>query len=278
MDPSVQELIASLVEGARAAHPVVRCDEESFVRRVIDGASAGGGVDPAALLSLRAADLWLAMACAARDREALARFDVVFGNEFDIVLQRVRAKNVDRDDFIQVAREKLFVKDPPKIGEFSGQGDLRHWLRVTLTRTLLDMTKKRREELASDPDRGQAFDHPAPGADPEVDVMKAHYADAFRRAFERAAASLDVEDRNILRQHFAHGLGIDQLARIQGVHRATAARRIVRAREELLTRTRALLMRELALAPSDLDSLMRFVESRVHVTVERVLGPTIERA
>src|SRR5699024_8556279 len=122
--------------------------------------------------------------------------------------------------------------------------DLRNWLRVALTRTLLDMSRKRQEELHRDPDAdgGQGFELPAPGKDPELDFMQAHYKDAFRQAFERAARSLDPDDRNLLRQHFVHGLGIDKLSGLLGVHRATAARRIGKAREELMERTRRELM------------------------------------
>lgn len=276
LEPDVGALIVDLVATASATHPALRLDARSFAALLIAQAQREGQLQLSLLMSLRAADLWLARGCAARLPAALALFDSLFRSEFDVVHRRVRPRGIDRDDFIQVANEKLFAKDPPKIVEYSGQGDLRSWLRVTLTRTLLDMSRKRQEVILPESDRGQGFELPSPGADPEVDFMKAHYKDAFRRAFERAARSLDVEDRNLLRQHFVHGLGIDQLAGILGVHRATAARRITRARTELMMRTRAELSAELNLSAGELDSVMRFVESQVHVTVERVLGPTAE--
>ena len=42
-------------------------------------------------------------------------------------------------------------------------------------------------------------------------------------------------------QHLLDGLGIDQLASLHKIHRATAARWLTRVREELARRTRALL-------------------------------------
>lgn len=276
LEPELRDLCADLVVRAQAAHPTVRADVSRFAEKIVQQATQDGRREPALLLSLRAADLWLAFGCAARDAGALARFDVLFRDELDVVHRRVRPRGIDRDDFVQVAREKLFVKEPPKIAEYSGQGDLRNWLRVTLTRTLLDMSRKRQEELLGDPDSGQGFQLPAPGKDPELDFMQAHYKDAFRQAFERAARSLETDDRNLLRQHFVHGLGIDQLSGLLGVHRATAARRIGKARDELMDRTRRELMLALNLSAGELDSVMRFVESQVHLTVERVLGPTVE--
>ncbi|MFY0535383.1 hypothetical protein [Nannocystis pusilla] len=52
-------------------------------------------------------------------------------------------------------------------------------------------------------------------------------------------AELDEQARNLLRQHLLDGLSIDQIAGLQRVHRATAARRLVRVREDLAQRTRA---------------------------------------
>lgn len=276
LDPNVAELVTDLVHTAQQAHPTLPLDVGGFARLLLDQAQREGQLQLSLLLSVRAADLWLARGCAARLPHALTAFDALFRGEYDVVHRRVRPRGIDRDDFVQAAREKLFAKDPPKIIEYSGQGDLRNWLRVTLTRTLLDMSRKRREHVQDESDRFQLLEPPSPGADPELDFMKAHYRDAFRRAFERAARSLDVEDRNLLRQHFVHQLGIDQLATILGVHRATAARRITRARAELMARTRTELLAELNLSLADLDSVLRFVESQVHVTVERVLGPTVE--
>jgi RNA polymerase sigma-70 factor (ECF subfamily) len=86
------------------------------------------------------------------------------------------------------------------------------------------------------------------------------------------AKSRSAEDRNVLRYHFAHGLTIDQIGALYHVHRATAARRVAKARDELLAGTRRRLMARLALNRADLDSVMRLIESSIHVSLRRVLG------
>jgi RNA polymerase sigma-70 factor (ECF subfamily) len=274
--PEVAALIVQLVVSARAIHPDVSTDLGDFVGKIL----ARGDLDEERLLRLRASDLWLACACARGDRRALELFDELFGGEFDVVFGRARVHGVDRDDFRQASREKLFaisrpggsIAAAPKIADYSGEGDLRNWLRVMLTRTLLDLARKRRET----PVEEAPAEIPAPTGDPEIDYMKARYREAFRSAFEVAARGLEPEDRNLLRQHFAQGLGIDRLAALHRIHRATAARRITRARDLLLARTRAELRARLGVRDVELDSVMRVLGGEVEVTVERVLGATLE--
>ncbi len=79
------------------------------------------------------------------------------------------------------------------------------------------------------------------------------------------------EERNVLRDHYAQGLGIDQIAAIHGIHRATAARRLATAREAILRETRQLLMQRLKVSRAELESVVRLIESQMHVTMERIL-------
>jgi RNA polymerase sigma-70 factor (ECF subfamily) len=201
----------------------------------------------------------------------LAAFDATFGGEHKIVLARGRASFIDADDFRQACHVKLFTSSPPKIAEYSGQGDLRHWLRVTLMRTLIDLSRARRHlEVPANEER--LLEVPGPDHDPELGYLKTHYEGEFRRAFEEAAADLSADDRNVLRAHFMHGLTVDEIGRMLGVHRATAARRVAKARDDLLAGTRRRLMNKLRLDREELDSVLRMIESNVQVSLARVLG------
>ncbi|MDQ3367331.1 MAG: hypothetical protein M3680_18055 [Myxococcota bacterium] len=68
------------------------------------------------------------------------------------------------------------------------------------------------------------------------------------------------------------GLGIDQLARQHAVHRATAARRIEAAREDVLGGTQRALVRSLRLSCGQLASVIRLIRSGLDVSLPRVLG------
>lgn len=175
------------------------------------------------------------------------------------------------DDFVQTMRTKLFVADPPRIAEYRGTGALKSWLRVVATRVLIESARRAKRTVALD--EPGALPLEAPGDDSEMAYLKGRYAIEVKAAFEEAARALDAEERNVLREHYAGKLGIDQLAAVHGIHRATAARRLASAREAVLRRTRQILTERLRLSHGELESVVRLVESRMHVTVERVFAP-----
>ena len=76
----------------------------------------------------------------------------------------------------------------------------------------------------------------------------------------------------MLRSYYAQKMTIDEIAAAFGIHRATAARRVNGAREQLLAETRRRLSEKLALYSRDLDSMFRLIESRLHISVGRLLG------
>jgi RNA polymerase sigma-70 factor (ECF subfamily) len=75
-----------------------------------------------------------------------------------------------------------------------------------------------------------------------------------------------------LRQHFVSGLTIDQLASALGIHRATAARRIAKAREQLAASARDELAHRLALDPQELADVFGLVVSRLDVSISKLLA------
>lgn len=262
-------LLCDVVSTAAAAFPDVDVPADGFVRHLIEKLPAGKP-PVEAILGLRGPDLYLAYACSRGEPAALAVFEATFASELKIVLSRARSGGLDPLDVRQVCLEKLFAAERPKIAEYSGQGDLRGWLRVTLLRTLIDMARKRGSRAEASEE--QILEVPAPGNDPELEYLKRLYRGEFKRAFEEAALALSAEDRNVLRYHYAHGLTIDQIGALYSVHRATAARRVAKARAELLAETRRRLGTRLKLSSDELDSVMRMIESDVHMSLTRVLG------
>jgi RNA polymerase sigma-70 factor, ECF subfamily len=268
--PELGPLLCERLDEAVAAHPGLGVDATGFVGRVAELATGQDDLVES-LLHLRVGDLYLAHGCALGLPAALSSFEAIFGGELRAIGARLRRGHAEGDDLVQRVRERLFAPPRPRIADYSGQGDLRHWLRVTLVRMLIDhqrATRGRLERERLEPEAPLAM--PAPDDDAEMAYLKRRYGDAFRAAFEEAARCLDVEARNLLRRAYVDGLGIDELGHLYGVHRATAARRLARARAELLSETRRRLMAELGLDRSELDSIMRLIESNVHLTAERI--------
>lgn len=272
--PELDAVLARRIGEATAAYPSFAPPSGVFGRALARGLKEGR--DPLRWLEqLRAADLWLATACEAGDAEAMATFERTLAPEIRRAAQRSQKSVVDADDLLQLVSQKLFVESPdaaPKIREYSGEGDLKGWVRVVAVRLMVDVGRKKSggEAPASAERAVDALF--AAGADPELEYLKRHYRAEFATAFTEAIASLDPEDRTSLRQSLVDGLTVDQIAHAHGVHRATAARRVQKAREALLSDTRMRLMARLRLSRNELESVMRMIESQLHVSVGRLLG------
>jgi RNA polymerase sigma-70 factor (ECF subfamily) len=173
------------------------------------------------------------------------------------------------DEVKQRLLELLFVRagiSPPAIVGYSGRGALLSWLRSIAVRTAVPLLRASRRDAPV----GAVVDLPAAG-DVELAYLKARYREPFRAALEESFGALTRRQRNLLRQHFLDGLGIDELGALHQVHRATAARWLAEARETLLRETRRQLAERLALEPDDLDGILQAVMSQLHVTLRRVL-------
>ncbi len=201
--------------------------------------------------------------------------------------QRIAARVVargagpDLDELMFSLEGKLFDPLDSKLVGFSGSGELDGWLSVLVTRTWLNLKRDRREVPRAALDMGAESSEAGllgqggvriDAQDPELAYLKELYRDQFRTAFGRAAASLEPEQRNVLRAYYGQGSSIDAIAAGRGVHRATAARRVGQAREQLLSETRRLLISELNLSRRDLESVMRLIQSQLHLTLSRVFA------
>jgi RNA polymerase sigma-70 factor (ECF subfamily) len=233
---------------------------------------------------LHAADLYLAAACARGIPEAIRRFELVYGDEIARTARRFERSGLSSEDLVQLLRAKLFAgatgdgtavtatTERPKISSYTGQGFLQNWVRVTATRTFIDCARARGDspEVLGDDHLNDVL--PEPGPDPELQLLKREHLAHFKAAFAEAVGGLDSSHRLVLKQSLLEGLTIDQLAGLYHLHRATAARRLAKAREALLVATRAALARRLGLPVERLVMVLELVASRLEASVERLLG------
>jgi RNA polymerase sigma-70 factor (ECF subfamily) len=101
--------------------------------------------------------------------------------------------------------------------------------------------------------------------------LKAEYRSEFATALREAIAELSAEDRTLLRQSIVEQLSIDAIGAAFGVHRATAARWLQRARAALVAGTRNVLSQRLKLPVDEIDSVIRLVQSRLDASMVRYL-------
>jgi RNA polymerase sigma-70 factor (ECF subfamily) len=258
----------AFVAAARTGWPEVTVDERqlaAFVcERLVEGDLA------ATLAAAPAADLAIAWACTAGQPAAHAAFDRVL-SEVDAAGTATRAPTDVIDDVKQVLRVQLLVgKDgkPPGIAGYRGRGSLRGWLRITATRELIRHKGKRAKDA---PLTSSLEDILVTTMDPSLDALKAEYRGEFAVALREAIVDLGAEDRTLLRQQIVDGLSIDEVGAAFGVHRATAARWLLRARTALVEATQRRLAERLALPVEQIESVIRLVASQLDASVVRYL-------
>lgn len=214
--------------------------------------------------SCAGADLFLSCACAAGDTTALGIFERENRPVARTAIAKVRRDEAFLEDCLQDLWEKLFWGPGAKIGKYAGRGALKAWVRVTATRAALDRCRAlgiataRHAELSDDLADGLQGG--------ELALLRARYAEAFQSALRDAVASLPARERNALRMHVAGGCSIDQIGLAYGVHRATAARWLERARESIAQGVRtALSARKVELTVSEFRSLGHALASELEL-------------
>jgi RNA polymerase sigma-70 factor (ECF subfamily) len=242
---------------ARAAHPGLPEDAAAFSAFVEQRATE------AELERRHVADLYLAWACDRGDAAALA----VFERDVMPVVARQLASFADHHEVLQILRERMLVEHG--IAAYDGRAPLATWLRVCATRIgLREQQRARRDEPLDD----RHLDQLAPGVPgPELAYLRRLYGASFQEAFAAAVADLAPRDRNLLRLSVIDGLGIDQIAKVFHVHRATAARQLARARGDLVTATHTRMRVALSVSPSELESIMRMIHTLTDFTLRHVL-------
>jgi RNA polymerase sigma-70 factor, ECF subfamily len=263
----------TVIERARAAWPQFQIKMDRFAAHLSSVLDHSLPLREA-LEQLAIEDLYLAYACSENDAAALKSFARNYDEELRAITAKLRISSSEFDDIRQGLWNKLFLSNgnnPPAILKYGGRGQLRHWFRVLATRSILDEVRRAKSpealQLLSNPDLNQA----AAEADPELANIRHQYEDTFRVAFEKAVNALDSQERNLLKCHYIRGMSTDQLARAFGMHKATAARHVIKAREKLLEFTRFRLKAELGASSSELDSVMRLFDGEMSVSFSRLL-------
>ena len=222
---------------------------------------------------LHSEDVAWARELARGQRDALDRYEREL---VPMITAKLRSRGLTADaiaDVQQTLRARLFVGDGdgPAIARYEGRAALKSWILVSALREAVRVRDKAAREPATEDDALIALADRADVAPPATD--KERYHEAFRRAFRNGLAALSPRDRVLLRMHVLDGLTIDQIAGVQGVHRATVARWIERARETVSKNVRRDLMKQLGADPFEADELLRWLHSRVELSLS-ALGST----
>lgn len=268
-----------LTTNAQAAWPIWPGTDAPAFRQFIESLSRGDGQADGvevALEDLHAADLWLAFHAGRGIGPAVAALEATCFADLHAILRARRADPAEAEEVVQRVRHRLLVPEPgepSRILTYGGRGELRAWVRVAAVRTWLNMKREKPVGAATAESAEDALVNQAAG-DLELELLKGKYRETFRRVFLEALEALEPSTRLLLKLHYIDRLAMEEVGKVLGVHRLTVLRRLERARQELSEGTKERLEIELRLAPTEVDSLLRLIQSRLDVSLQTALAHT----
>ena len=258
-------------DAGRAAWPTVTVTRERFAAEL--ARRLGADVSEDAFAKVCGSDLYLAIACADGDPAAVECLDREYLCDVQHVARKLRATPDQAAEARSQLARVLLVNEPGRVAglrDYAGRGNLRGYIRVIVTRDLIKAIQRgRREEpILTD----EILARLGTQHDPEISMLRAQYHGAVHDAMRDALTKLEDRTRALLRYQIVDGWTVDRVAEIYGVHRATAARWMVAARATLAEGIRAELAARLEIDPDEVASIIRLVQSRVDVSLDRLLG------
>ncbi len=223
-------------------------------------------------------DLVLCCACLAGDPEALRLFERETLHIARAAIAHVRREREFLQETQQEVWDKLFRRPNPKIAKYKGRGSLQAWIRVTASRAAVDRCRALGVTTTRETELTERLAALSPGV--EILLSRARYGAAFQSALQKAVAALSPQDRNALRMHVCGHCSIDEIGRAYGVHRATAARWLERARSAIREGVRGHLLRGgIKLTDSEYSSIARGIASELElglsVSILQTPEPTV---
>ena len=181
------------------------------------------------------------------------------------------------DDIIADARAKLLVRSgerAPALARHQGRGSLAGYVRAIVVRHAIDLLRSQRTGGGREVEEIEEIDEIAQFATVSLDseLVRLATGAAVTAAFRRAWAELPPHVRLLLSQQVIDRLSVDELGAIYGVHRATASRRCISAREMLLARLRAALHDTLGVNTGTADSILRNAGSQISEVLGEAVG------
>lgn len=264
----LEATLSNLDAQARAAWPEIHLPAEVFLvfvgqRVTPDLASASD------LAMLVAKDLYLLCAYLQGDERAVAAMQDRYLASVAETLRRMQVAEPRVQDILQGLHLRMLASHRGECATYNGRGALQGWLRVIAIRHAHaleehDITERADEDIET---AGTAWAE----QDAEIAYLKTRYRAELGAALTEAMSGLTSRQRNLLRYYLMEGLNIEQIGALYQVHRATVARWIAAARQQLLDDARRILRDRLQLSDAEFESLVRMVRSQLDVSVRSLL-------
>lgn len=199
---------------------------------------------------LRADDLCLIVACERGDEQAWSDLVSGFDPTVRSAARKISSNAEDAEDLASSIWAELYGlrtdgdgKKKSKLAYYSGRGSLGGWLRAVVAQLAVDQYRKQAKFVQIEEDR--EFEKLANESansdnglvshsdDPEAEFSKRRTAEDVAAALKESIASLEAEDRLIIKMYYFDDLKLKDIAAAFGYHEATASRKLVRVQNEI---------------------------------------------
>jgi RNA polymerase sigma-70 factor (ECF subfamily) len=199
---------------------------------------------------IRADDLCLIIACESGDERAWEDLVANFDSTVRSAARKISQNSEDAEDLASSIWAELYGlrqdaagNKKSKLAYYSGRGSLAGWLRAVVSQLAIDQYRKQAKFVQIEEDR--EFENLANEAsgdgngvvshtdDPESLLNEKRTSDDVTEALQASIASLDAEDRLILKMYYFDDLKLKDIAATFGYHEATASRKLVRVQTEI---------------------------------------------
>jgi RNA polymerase sigma-70 factor (ECF subfamily) len=201
---------------------------------------------------IHADDLCLIVACERNDEKAWEDLVSNYDSVVKSAARKIASGSEDADDLASSIWAELYGlrqdedgARKTKLAYYSGRGSLGGWLRAIISQMAVDRFRKQSrmvqieearefEILAEESSNNSNNEHIVSHAEnPEEIYSEQQTAHDVAEALQAAVASLEAEDRLILKMYYFDGLKLKDIAAVFGYHEATASRKLVRVQSEI---------------------------------------------
>jgi RNA polymerase sigma-70 factor (ECF subfamily) len=253
---TIDESVAHLISRAENARGLGADVVGSRVRAALDKYlfAAGQSVDHSDIRTfveeIRSDDLCLIIACEQGDERAWEDLVANFDSTVKSAARKITSNAEDAEDLASSIWAELFGlrvdaagNKKSKLAYYSGRGSLAGWLRAVVAQLAVDQHRKVSKFVQIEEDR--EFENLANDAASDGNGLVAHSAnpeDSFddvqtsadvSEALASAIASLEDEDRLVMKLYYFDSLKLKDIAAMFGYHEATASRRLTRIQADI---------------------------------------------
>lgn len=240
---------------------------------------------------IRADDLCLIIACENGDEKAWEDLVANFDSTVKSAARKISANNEDAEDLASSIWAELYGlrqdadgNKKSKLAYYSGRGSLAGWLRAVVAQLAVDQYRKQSkfvqieetrefENLAEESSNHSGNNLVLHHADsPEELLTEKQTAEDVSKALQTTIASLEDEDRLILKLYYFDDLKLKEIAVTFGYHEATASRKLVRIQSDVRKSVEKALKNEHGWSDGEVKRYLSETASKLGISLEKMFA------